>query len=109
MELHYIVNILMFKPFTANGIKKPMLFMPYFLWYVMLRFFSYCKIPGQYKQTAADRRARPATASKRPDNHLKKYTIYIHCDPERYNEATHVQSRYVGLIFAPVISGSTVV
>nr|XP_054759000.1 uncharacterized protein LOC129265046 isoform X1 [Lytechinus pictus] len=48
---------------------------------------------GQHKQTSADRRARPATPCKRPDNHLKKYTIYLHCDPQRYNEATHIQSR----------------
>eukprot|EP00057_Strongylocentrotus_purpuratus_P017881 XP_011672355.1 PREDICTED: uncharacterized protein LOC577229 isoform X1 [Strongylocentrotus purpuratus] len=48
---------------------------------------------GQYKQTSADRRARPATPCKRPDNHLKRNTVYIHCDSERYNEATHIQAR----------------
>eukprot|EP00057_Strongylocentrotus_purpuratus_P030736 XP_782563.2 PREDICTED: uncharacterized protein LOC577229 isoform X2 [Strongylocentrotus purpuratus] len=51
------------------------------------------KAAGQYKQTSADRRARPATPCKRPDNHLKRNTVYIHCDSERYNEATHIQAR----------------
>ncbi|XP_072164439.1 uncharacterized protein [Diadema setosum] len=48
---------------------------------------------GLHKQTAEERRARPATPAKRPDNHLRKYKVYIHCDPVRYNEATHIRAR----------------
>ncbi|XP_022090971.1 uncharacterized protein LOC110979466 [Acanthaster planci] len=48
---------------------------------------------GDHRQTAEERQARPASPVERTENHLNKYKIYIYCDPVRYNEATHIQSR----------------
>ena len=45
--------------------------------------------------SAEDRQARPASPVERTQNHLNKYKIHIYCDLKRYNEATHVQARYV--------------
>ncbi|XP_072030886.1 uncharacterized protein [Amphiura filiformis] len=50
------------------------------------------KAAGDHRQTAADRKARPASPVERPKNNLNKKKIYIHCDPERYNEATYIQA-----------------
>ncbi|XP_071963886.1 uncharacterized protein [Antedon mediterranea] len=44
------------------------------------------------KLTNDDRRRRVAESVTRPENHLNKVHVYVHCDEPRYTETTHIQA-----------------